>query len=77
MLNARLRECARVRASATRACRAYRCIDVRAMRYRDREGARWEEQEEEEEEEEDVDGGAMRRGESIERGRVGAMEREA
>jgi len=45
------------------------------MRYHDREGARWEEQEEEEKE--DVDGGAMRREESIERGRVGAMEREA
>lgn len=71
-----MRGCVNVRASATRACRAHRCIDVRAKWYRDREGARWEEQEEEEEEE-DVDGGAMRRGESIERGRVGAMEREA
>lgn len=54
-----MRGCVNVRACARaqRArVRAHRCIDVRAMRYRDREGARWEEQEEE-----DVDG-AMRRG---------------
>lgn len=72
-----MRGCVNVHACAHEHARvrAHRCIDVRAMRYRDREGARW--------------GGAERRrmlmvvrdetagGESIERGRVGTVEREA